>query len=175
MDLACSGAVNEGGAVSDPFRALKNALGRYATGVALAGCARPDGPPIMLTVNSFASVSLSPPLVLWCIEKRASSFAAFSAADAYSITVLRADQEALSGRFAQHGPVSLGRGEYEVWETGAPILKARLAGLDCRIVDRLPAGDHLILLGEVLRFDSLPGAPLLYFASRYAKGPEAEQ
>lgn len=161
--------------MSDPFRPLKNALGRFATGVVLAGCADADGAPVMLTVNSFTSVSLAPPLVLWCVERRASTYAAFSRAHGYSITVLRSDQRTLSERFAQHGPVPLAREEYEVWETGAPIMRRRLAGLDCRIVDRLPAGDHVILLAEVVRFDAQAGAPLLYFASGYAEGPEAEQ
>lgn len=161
--------------MSDPFRPLKNALGRFATGIALAGCRGANGAPVLLTVNSFTSVSLAPPLVLWCIERRASTFADFSAAEGYAITVLRAEQEGLSERFAQHCPPPPAPAEYETWATGAPILKERLAGLDCRIVDRLPAGDHVILLGEVVRFDANAGAPLLYFASAYAKGPEAEQ
>ena len=74
-----------------------------------------------------------------------------------------------------HAPAALAPHEYETWATGAPILKDRLAALDCRIVDRLSAGDHVILLGEVVQFDSRPGAPLLYFASDYRKGPEADQ
>ena len=160
-DLAGGEAANEDGAMSDPFRPLKDALGRFATGIALAGCRGAAGAPVFMTVNSFTSVSLAPPLVLWCIERRASTFDEFSAAKGYSITVLNAGQQALSERFAMHAPAAPAPHEYETWETGAPILKDRLAGLDCRIVDRLPAGDHLILLGEVLRFDAKAGAPLL--------------
>jgi flavin reductase (DIM6/NTAB) family NADH-FMN oxidoreductase RutF len=160
--------------MTDPFRPLKNALGRFATGVALAGCADRAGRPVLLTVNSFTSVSLAPPLVLWCIEKKASTFLAFMAAPGYSINVLKAGQRALSDRFAAHAPEPIGADEVERWITGAPILNDRLAAFDCAVRDRHDAGDHVILIAEVLRFDAGPGAPLLYFASRYGEGPEAE-
>jgi len=158
----------------DPFRPLKNAFGRFATGVTVAACKNPDGAFTTITVNSFASVSLEPPLVLWCIDRQASSFEAFVAAQTYSISVLHDGQEAVSSRFAQRRPQKLAENEYEIWETGAPILKERLAGFDCKIIGRHRSGDHMILVGEVLRFDARPGAPLLYFASNYAKGPEAK-
>ena len=160
--------------MKDPHRPLKNAFGRFATGVALAGCRGADGTPAMLTVNSFTSVSLSPPLVLWCIERKAAAFAAFAGADAYAITILKGGQQELSERFAAHAPAPPAASDCETWITGAPILKERLAGFDCRIVDRHPAGDHLVLIAEVVKFDARAGAPLLYFASRYAEGPEAE-
>ena len=160
--------------MTDPFRPLKNALGRFATGVALAGCRDAAGAPVLLTVNSFASVSLSPPLVLWCIEKTASTFAAFMAAEGYSIVILKSGQRALSDRFAAHAPAPPAVGEYETWLTGAPILKERLAAFDCEVRDRHDAGDHVILIAEVVKFDAGRGAPLLYFASKYAEGPEAE-
>ncbi|MGE0408189.1 MAG: flavin reductase family protein [Amphiplicatus sp.] len=165
--------------MTDPFRPLKDAFGRYATGVAIAGCAAPNagggGAPTLLTINSFASVSLAPPLVLWCIERRTSVFPDFMAADGYSINILHAGQQSLSERFAKHAPPPLPADDYEIWETGAPILKDRLAAFDCRIAERHIAGDHVILVAEIVRFESRGGAPLLYYASRYAKGPEAEQ
>lgn len=161
--------------MTDPFRPIKTAFGRFATGVSLAGCEGPGGAPLFITVNSFASVSLKPPLVLWCLERKASSFPAFTAAPAYSISVLKADQVEISERFAHHSPKSLAPGDYEIWETGAPIFSGRLAGFDCRVIDRHVAGDHVILIAEVVRFDLRPGAPLLYFASKYGKGPEAEE
>ncbi len=152
--------------MSDEFRPLKDAFGRFATGVAVAGCAAGDGY-AAITINSFASVALKPALLLWCIETRAPSYAAFMAADSYSVSVLKADQQAAAERFAarQHAP--LADDEIEIWETGAPLLKQRLAGFDCRVQARHKAGDHVILVGEVARFDSAPGAPLIYFASRY--------
>jgi flavin reductase (DIM6/NTAB) family NADH-FMN oxidoreductase RutF len=160
--------------MTDPFRPLKDAFGRFATGVTIAGCIGPDGKPVLITVNSFASVSLEPALVLWCIERRATTFPAFMSADAYSISVLRVEQRDLSERFALHAPPPLKPSDYETWLTGAPILKDRLAAFDCRITSRHVAGDHVILVAEVVKFEAAGGAPLLYFASRYSKGPEAE-
>jgi flavin reductase (DIM6/NTAB) family NADH-FMN oxidoreductase RutF len=159
----------------DPYRPLKNAFGRFATGVAVAACANPRGEFTAITVNSFTSVSLEPPLVLWCIEKKATSFLDFAAAPAYSISVLTADQQEVSERFARHIPDPLSMEECEIWRTGAPILRERLAGFDCEIVGRHQAGDHIILVARVVAFDALPGAPLQYFASRYWAGPLAPE
>lgn len=161
--------------MSDPYRPLKDAFGRFATGVTLAGCAGPDGAPVLITVNSFTSVSLQPALVLWCIERKATTFPAFMASEGYSINILKADQQGLSERFACHAPPPLRPDEYEAWVTGAPVLKNCLAAFDCRIVNRHAAGDHIILVAEVMRFASQSGQPLLYFASNYAAGPEAER
>lgn len=152
--------------MNDEFRPLKDAFACFPTGVAVAAC-RTDGAYAAITVNSFASVALKPPLVLWCVETKAASYAAFMAADSYAVSVLGADQQAVSERFAAHEPAPLRDEEVDIWETGAPVLKNRLAGFDCRIHARHKAGDHVILIGEVARFDSRPGAPLIYFASNY--------
>lgn len=92
------------------------------------------------------------------------------AADSYAVNILRADQRALSDRFAYYDPEALKQEEIEIWETGAPILKSRLAAFDCKIFKRHKAGDHVILIGEVVKFDSASGAPLIYFASNYHEG-----
>lgn len=155
--------------MNDDHRPLKNALGRFATGVAVAACPRAAGGFAAITINSFASVSLEPPLVLWCVETKASSYADFMAADAYSISVLDEAGAALSARFASRDPEPLEPSEFEIARTGAPLLKGRLAGLDCRIVARHKAGDHVILVGEVVAFDSRDGDPLVYYASAYTK------
>lgn len=155
----------------DPFRPLKTAFGRFATGVVLAGCAPDEGAPVLITVNSFTSVSLSPPLVLWCLERRASTYNAFMAAGGYSINILRSEQQALSERFSRHAPAPLAADQLERWVTGAPVLKDALAAFDCKVIDRHDAGDHVVLIAEVMRFRSADGAPLLYYASRYAAGP----
>lgn len=160
--------------MTDPFRPLKDALGRFATGIAVAGCANRRGGVTAITINSFASVSLEPPLVLWCLENKASSFQDFAAAQAYSISILRDRQQNLSERFARHNPPPLSPDEYVVWKSGAPILNDRLAGFDCEIVDRHRSGDHVILVGRIMQFDSFKGAPLLYYASRYGAGPHAD-
>ena len=156
--------------MSDKFRDLKNAFGRFATGIAIASCRTEAGSNVALTINSFTSVSLDPALVLWCIENKASAFPAFMAADSYAISILRADQQAYSDRFARFEPKVLAPDESETWVSGAPVLKEKLAGFDCRIVARHKAGDHVILVGEVLRFESEAGEPLVYVASNYHKG-----
>ena len=81
----------------------------------------------------------------------------------------------VSERFALREPAPLDRAAWEAWQTGAPILKDCLAAFDCRVVNRHEAGDHVIMVAEVLRFRAAGGRPLLYFASRYATGPEAEE
>ena len=156
--------------MGDDFRPLKDAFGRFATGIAVATCIGGDGGFRALTINSFTSVSLNPALVLWCIENKAAAYPHFMEADAYAVSILRADGEALSNRFASHAPAPLAADEIDIWETGAPLLKARIAGFDCRIHRRHKAGDHAILVGEVVRYDSDAGAPLVYFASNYHTG-----
>ncbi|MFN3958929.1 MAG: flavin reductase family protein [Parvularculaceae bacterium] len=160
--------------MTDPYRPLKDAFGRFATGVAIAACANPRGGYTAITINSFTSVSLAPPLVLWCLENKASTFADFIGASSYAVSVLNAGQQQVSERFARHEPEPLKAHEYELWLTGAPVLAERLAGFDCRVVDRHRSGDHVILVGEVMQFASGDGAPLMYFASRYAKGPSTD-
>lgn len=159
--------------MTDKYRPLKNAFGRFATGIAVAACRGADGGVTAITINSFTSVSLEPPLVLWCLENRASSYTAFTAAGAYGVSILRADQKTASQRFAHFIPEGPREEEFESWTTGAPILKERLAGFDCKVVARHEAGDHVILVGEVVRFDSFTGAPLLYYASNYI--PETDK
>jgi flavin reductase (DIM6/NTAB) family NADH-FMN oxidoreductase RutF len=154
--------------MTDRFRPLKNAFGRFATGVCVATCVRPDGGFRAITINSFTSVSLEPALVSWCIDRGASTFVDFMTADHYGVSVLSAGQQAISLRFAQHDPPPLAPHEFTQWSSGSPILADRIAGFDCRVVDRHPAGDHVILIAEVVRFDAQPGAPLVYFHSGYA-------
>ncbi len=156
--------------MTDKFRPLKDAFGRFATGIGVAACRNDDGSFSAITINSFTSVSLDPPLVLWCIENRASVFPAFMSGDSYSVSILRADQQAVSERFARYQPEALSENEVEIWATGAPVLKDRLAGFDCKISARHKAGDHVILVGEIVQFDSAQGAPLVYFASNYHSG-----
>jgi len=164
---------DKGKSVNDPHRKLKDAFGRYATGVTVATCRAADGALAALTVNSFTSVSLDPALVLWSIEKSASCFDIFDRADNYGISILKADQENVSTAFAMRGAQALEDIETTAWKTGAPILVPRLAGFDCRIVDRRAAGDHVVLVGEVVEYDVQNGAPLIYFASQYGVGPQA--
>lgn len=165
------GALVYGGAMSDVFKPLKNAFTRYATGVTVVTCVPPGGEPVGITVNSFTSVSLDPALVLWCLDDGASLFEAFSAAPAYGVSVLSLDQQDLSNRFATPGRHQVSPSEAETFDTGAPLLKGRLAGFDCTVWERHEAGDHLIMIGQVRHFDSRDGQPLIYSGRQYLSGP----
>lgn len=156
----------------DPYVQVKNAFSRYATGVTIVSCVPPGEDPLAITVNSFTSVSLEPTLVLWCLETKASVYDAFMAAPSYAVSVLAADQQAQSARFATPGQHGFAEGEGEIFKSGAPLLPGRLAGFDCDIVARHAAGDHVILVGEVHHFDWRPGAPLIYAGRQYLNGPE---
>jgi len=150
-------------------RRLRDAFGCYATGIAIVTCAAPGGEAVAITVNSFTSVSLEPPLVLWCLDNGSHRYAQFAAADNYAVNVLRADQEAVSRAFASTetapDPASV-----TTWVTGAPVLLDCLARFDCRVVEKTKAGDHLLLIGEVLKFDAAAGEPLIYYRSAYRSG-----
>ncbi len=156
--------------MTDKYRPLKDAFGRFATGIGVAACRDGKGAISAITINSFTSVSLEPSLVLWCLENRASTYSAFMGSESYGVSILRADQQSASQRFAHFLPNGPREDEFETWKTGAPILKERLAGFDCKVVARHDAGDHVILVGEVVKFDSVEGAPLIYFASNYIGG-----
>ena len=148
-------------------RELRDAFGCYATGVAVVTCAPKGAPAVGMTINSFTSVSLEPPLILWCLDKSAFRFPTFSEADNYAVNVLSADQRAVSQAFAST-KARIADHETLLWETGAPILKDCLASFDCRVFDRRSAGDHLVMIGEVVRFEAAKtGQPLVYFRSGY--------
>jgi flavin reductase (DIM6/NTAB) family NADH-FMN oxidoreductase RutF len=150
----------------DP-RELRNALGRFATGVAVVTTCAADGRPVGLTVNSFTAVSLEPPLVAWSLAARSASLPAFLVARRFAINVLTEDQEGISRRFA--GPPA-DRFAGVAWTPGlgeVPLLEGGLARFECRTVRRIEAGDHWLLLGALERFAYGTGVPLVFFASRY--------
>jgi flavin reductase (DIM6/NTAB) family NADH-FMN oxidoreductase RutF len=150
-------------APTDP-RALRDAFGRFATGVCLVTTQGPEGP-VGFTANSFASVSLDPPLVLWSPARAARRFGIFAAAPFYAIHVLAADQADLVARFARTGDGFLGLEPGEGAE-GQPTLPA-LARFDCAAHAMHDGGDHAILVGRVLRVTLSEGAPLVFSQGRY--------
>jgi flavin reductase (DIM6/NTAB) family NADH-FMN oxidoreductase RutF len=151
---------------SEDFRA---AMAAYATGVTVATAALPDGRRAGVTVNSFTSVSLEPPLVLFCLDRRAAAHEIFTAARGYAINVLQSNQEAVSRAFAKRGqgPERWEGLTTEVWESGAPVLRGCLATLDCLLEKQVEGGDHTILIGRVVRLARQEGQPLLYWGSGY--------
>ena len=153
---------------------LRNTFTRYATGVTVVSCVPDGGEPVGITVNSFTSVSMDPPLVLWCIDKFSGVFSAYAEADTYAITILNAGQAEISTRFATPGQHDFKAGETETLATGAPVLIERLAALDCRVEARHEAGDHVILVGRIVACDFRPGEPLIYAGRQYVSGPDIE-
>ncbi|MFO7858953.1 MAG: flavin reductase family protein [Ectothiorhodospiraceae bacterium] len=148
-------------------RALKQALGRYPTGVTVVTARRGDGEPVGLTVNSFTSVSLEPPLILWCLDHRSPNLEAFRSARAFAVNVLAADQGELSTRFARPVEDKFQGVDWQPDAEGAPVLGGAVARLSCRGYAEYPGGDHVILLGEVVDFADTGGDPLVYTGGAY--------
>ena len=146
-------------------RDFRDALGRFATGVTIITLTGPDGP-AGFTANSFASVSLDPPLVLWSPARSSSRFTTFATAPHYTIHILGLDQFDLIARFGRGG-AGFGDMAPEVSPEGAPILPDALARFDCAQHATHDGGDHLIILGRVLRFALRDGAPLVFSQGAY--------
>jgi len=148
-------------------RELRRACGAFATGVAVATVMGRDGKPHGLTINSFTSVSLEPPLVLVCVARRAASHGPFSSADVFAINILASDQEALSTHFASSHPNRFAGIEWDHGELGAPVLRGALAVIECETYQRVEAGDHSIFIGLVRRASTRDGEGLVYFRGAY--------
>jgi flavin reductase (DIM6/NTAB) family NADH-FMN oxidoreductase RutF len=146
-------------------RAFRTALGRFATGVTVITAAGPDGP-AGFTANSFAALSLDPPLVLWSPAKSSSRFAIFANAPAFSIHVLAADQASIGARFVRGGAGFDGL-EHDLTDQGVPVLSDVLARFDCRLHATHDGGDHLIVVGRVEQAMYREGAPLVFSQGGY--------
>jgi flavin reductase (DIM6/NTAB) family NADH-FMN oxidoreductase RutF len=149
-------------------RAFRDALGCFPTGVAVVTAESADRPPMGITVNSFASVSLDPPLVLWCVDRRSDRCHTFTNAPGFTISVLGACHRHVSARLARPGAHSLEGIQLRTTELGPPALADALAVLECGREANYPGGDHAILVGRVLRFwHQRKGEPLVFFRGRY--------
>lgn len=148
-------------------RELRKALGRYATGVTVITARAPEGRRIGVTANSFTSVSLDPPLVAWCPAKSAPSLPALRQSTHFAVNVLAADQHHLSRQFATPAPDKFAGVTTTEGLGGAPLIEGALARFECRTVRWVDAGDHVICLGHVERFDTSDGEPLVFHAGAY--------
>ena len=149
-------------------RAFRQALGSFPTGVAVVTALPAGRHPVGITVNSFTSVSLEPPMVLWCLDKKSDRFRAFTEAEGYVINVLGTAHEDVSSRLAKPGSHSLEGIELLSTELGPPALADALAVFECVRHAVHDAGDHAILVGNVVRFARREaGAPLVFFKGRY--------
>ncbi len=142
---------------------------KFATGVTVATVIDGDGEPHGITVNSFTSVSLVPPLVLFCVDHRTRLLGFFRAAKHFGINILAEQQQAISQRFARSDRDRLQGVEWHAGRTGVPLLAGVLASLECELTKHIPAGDHDILIGEVIELHAREGKPLIFFGSEYKK------
>ena len=154
---------------------LRSALGKFMTGVVVVTTRTADGQPVGFTANSFTSVSLDPPLILVCPGKTLSSYQCFANCSWFAISILSAQQEAVSNTFASK---SIDRFSQVAWSQDAnrvPLIDGALAHLSCRTSQVIEAGDHCILLGQVTEISAMDGSGLGFHNGRYFTLPEPEQ
>jgi len=151
--------------VIDPLRA---AFGQYATGVGVVTAISADGSPAGMTINSLTSVSLDPPLVLWCLQRSSARFSVFAGARYFGVSILAAHQERLARRFAARHPAPFRGLAWSRGAHGVPLLPGTLGQLVCRAVRQADGGDHLIIIGAPVDGEVTGGRPpLVFFGGRY--------
>lgn len=153
-------------------RSFRSALGRFATGVTVITARGADGRPVGVTANSFNSVSLDPPLILWSLSRTSNSLEAFESSNEFAIHVLGVEQEDLSSRFATPGVDKFQN--IAIAADGVPLLEGCAARFECRKHQRYDVGDHVLFIGEVMNFSAQDDAPLLYLQGRYGEARRRE-
>lgn len=146
---------------------LRRVMGHFATGVTVITTRSEDGKPFGLTANAFSSVSLDPPLLLVCVDKKAESYPYFEQSKVFTVNILSDDQEALSRRFAVSGGAKFDGVAYHMGANGAPILEGSLAYMECTLYASCEGGDHTIYLGEVQQAETVERKPLLFYRGGY--------
>lgn len=153
-------------------RALRDAFGRFATGVTVVTTQTAEGP-LGITANSFSSVSLDPPLVLWSPGKASRRFQPFADADTFAIHVLAEEQAPLCNDFARDG-WDFAPHDWQPAPDGTPLLNGCLARFHCATQAIHDAGDHVIIVGVVLDATERAGAPLIFSAGQYGRFTSGE-
>jgi flavin reductase (DIM6/NTAB) family NADH-FMN oxidoreductase RutF len=152
------------------FRSFRDALGQFATGVTVVTSVGLDGSPIGLTISSFNSVSLDPPLILWSLSLNSPNLEAFRKARYYAINVLSAEQTDVSYRFASRVENRFAGISQRTGLGGAPLIEGCSAWFECEAEAQYPGGDHLILVGRVVRFaQGTSESPLIFHNARYRR------
>jgi len=151
-------------------REFRDTVGCFATGITIITTVEADGNPVGLTANSFTSLSLDPPMVLFCLDYKVASFDAFQAGGHFAVNILSTGQQDLSNRFAKSGAEKWDGVTFDTWDTGSPILPGCLANMECQVSSINEGGDHVIVIGEVKRLIRAEGDvnPLVYFRGGYA-------
>lgn len=148
-------------------RDLRRAFGSFATGVTIVTTLDQQGKPCGFTANSFSSVSIDPPLLLVSIAKSAYGCDAFVASNGFAVNILCADQRELSNRFASAGADKFADLDWQIEENGSPLIKGVIAWFDCRHFQQVDAGDHIVLIGEVVRYQHNTHSPLGFCRGAY--------
>jgi flavin reductase (DIM6/NTAB) family NADH-FMN oxidoreductase RutF len=149
---------------------LRRAFGRFGTGVTVITTRTPDGARLGLTANSFNTVSLEPPIVLWSLSGDSPSLEGFQSAGRFAVNVLAHNQLELSHRFARPSPDRFAGVDFADGLGGVPVLKGCVATIECSIVNTQGVGDHVLFLGQVERFAHDNAAPLLFCNGQYLHG-----
>ena len=152
-------------------RFLRDAFGQFATGVTVVSTRDKNGSAIGLTANSFASVSLEPPLVSWCVDKSSTRFAEFQQAEYFTISVLTAEQQAISDLFAMRSwdDAAFDDIEWFVGPNDIPQIPDVSARFHCKTAHLYEGGDHLIIVGDVQQYESDSKQPLVFFQGEYER------
>jgi len=146
---------------------LRRVMGLFATGVTVLTTRDAEGRPYGLTANAVTSLSLDPPLLIICIDKKAETHPHFFDSRCFVVNILAEDQEALSTHFAKSGGDKFGSLPFSINQDGVPVLEGTLAHIECRISETHEGGDHVIHIGEVQHAEVRGGRPLLFFQGRY--------
>ena len=152
---------------------FRDALGRFATGVTVITGLAPDGKPVGATVNAFTSLSLDPPLILFCLAKSMNSLSAFIEGEHFAINILKDSQRQISVIFATQSADKFSNVAYNTWSTGVPILGGCLVNMECAREAIHDGGDHKIIVGRILRLAVADGGePLLFYRGAYARAAD---
>lgn len=149
---------------------LRRALGNFATGVTVVTTIAPDGRPVGLTANSFTSVSMDPPLVLWCLASKSPNVQTFREAGSFAINVLHAQQRDLCKRFSDPDIADRFEGvSWDAGESGMPVLEGCVATYECKHWAEHEAGDHVVFIGRLTHINYVEGEPLVFSQGRLGK------
>jgi flavin reductase (DIM6/NTAB) family NADH-FMN oxidoreductase RutF len=155
----------------DP-RELRNVMGHFATGVTVITTKDRSGKPFGLTANAFSSLSLTPPLVLICVDKTVDCYPCFEESKVFAVNFLSEDQEHLSRRFATKGIEKFEGITSHPGVCGAPLLDGAMGHIECAIVNAYEGGDHTIYVGEIQAAAASGDRPLLFFKGKYYRLPQ---
>ncbi|MFF2498975.1 flavin reductase family protein [Peribacillus sp. NPDC058075] len=138
-------------------------MGNYPSGVTILTTTDADGNPCGLTVNSFASVSLDPLLVVWCIDRKSTNLETFQQSEGFAVHILSIDQEDLCWTFAGKDADRFSKANWSLSKNNLPVISGSLGVLECKTVQKIDAGDHIVFIGQIINIDKKDKEPLLYF------------